>query len=323
VKNDTEQAQGLHEPVKEEALEQRVRAVSLPDWRAAREAVAALFDPYPGWQPVLASSSGPNLVRIQTGSPLNETGVEEAQTRETPDIASSDDDYARRFEGDVGEWFLKVQEDATRQLLRDHVGQTFLDVGGGHGQLTGALIECGSQVTVVGSSGVEGSRIEHYHEQGLIEFTTGNLLELPFPSNSFDVVISFRMLPHLKNWARFLQEMARVARQAVIVDYPEARSVNYLAPFLFPFKKHIEGNTRQYTVFRQAELVEVMEPLGYKCTGRFPQFLLPMVLHRRLESLPVSRRLERVSRSLGLTRRLGSPVILRFSRNHHLDEENR
>ena len=50
-----------------------------------------------------------------------------------PDVETASDDYARRFSGPVGEWFLDVQERACLDLLRPWRGGTVLDVGGGHG----------------------------------------------------------------------------------------------------------------------------------------------------------------------------------------------
>src|SRR5690348_10446475 len=63
---------------------------------------------------------------------------------ETADVETSSDDYARRFAGTVGAWFLERQADATRELLADlpH-GAKVVDVGGGHAQLTPMLVEAG------------------------------------------------------------------------------------------------------------------------------------------------------------------------------------
>ena len=52
---------------------------------------------------------------------------------ETADIDTSSDDYARRFSGKTGAWFLKVQQAATMRMLALSCQKTILDVGGGHG----------------------------------------------------------------------------------------------------------------------------------------------------------------------------------------------
>jgi len=50
---------------------------------------------------------------------------------ETADVETSSEDYAGRFSGAVGAWFLKVQEDATLHMLSPHAGASVIDVGGG------------------------------------------------------------------------------------------------------------------------------------------------------------------------------------------------
>lgn len=233
---------------------------------------------------------------------------------ETADIETSSDNYARRFSGNIGRWFLEVQANATLEMLQPYAGATVLDIGGGHGQLTEALIKQGYQVTVLGSADVCQSRIRHLVDQGLCRFEVGNILDLPFENEAFDVVISYRLLPHVSQWRPFLSECARVARQAVILDYPEVRSINYIAPYLFQFKKKLEGNTRPYTCFKKSELLAVFAAEGFRYQSHFAEFFVPMVLHRTLKSPKISSAVEKVFRFIGFTDLLGSPVILNLIR---------
>lgn len=235
---------------------------------------------------------------------------------ETADIETSSDDYARRFSGDVGRWFLEVQANATLQMLEPLSGATVLDVGGGHGQLTETLIEHGYQVTVLGSADVCQARIRHLVDQGLCHFKVGNILDLPYADEAFDVVISYRLLPHVSQWRPFLSECARVARQAVILDYPEVRSVNYIAPYLFQFKKKLEGNTRPYTCFKKSDLLDVFSAEGFSYQSHYAEFFVPMVLHRALKSPGISAAVEKAFRFIGFTDLLGSPVILKLIREN-------
>ena len=69
-----------------------------------------------------------------------------------PDIETASDDYARRFSGEVGAYFLDVQARTTLSLLEPWPGARVLDVGGGHGQVAIPLAENGFDVTVTGSS---------------------------------------------------------------------------------------------------------------------------------------------------------------------------
>ena len=182
---------------------------------------------------------------------------------ETADIETSSEDYALRFSGEIGAWLLKVQEEATLQMLDSYPNAKILDVGGGHGQLTNALVQNGYQVTVLGSADICKIKIQHFIDRNLCSFKVGNILTLPYPDRAFDIVVSYRLLSHVSQWQQFLSELATVARQAVIVDYPAVRSVNYIAPYLFQLKKGIEGNTRSFTCFQESELLEVFKPLGF------------------------------------------------------------
>lgn len=231
-----------------------------------------------------------------------------------PDVETASDDYAQRFAGGVGEWFLEVQEEATCRMLDSYPGARILDVGGGHGQTTPALIESGYDLTVLGSDAYCGRRIQPYVEKGLCKFDVGNVVDLPFAARAFDVVISYRMLPHVVHWKRYLGELARVAREAVIIDYPDVRSVNYVAPYLYRFKKQLEGNTRPFVCFKMSDILEAFEKSGFVYSDHYRQFLAPMVIHRKLGHPKTSKIIEKGFRALGLTDIFGSPVILKATR---------
>lgn len=234
---------------------------------------------------------------------------------ETADIETSSEDYATRFAGAIGAWLLQVQEAATLKMLAPYPGARVLDVGGGHGQLTKALIDYGYDVTVLGSSAECKARIQTYLDQGLCRFQVGNVLDMPYSDNTFDVVISYRFLAHVTQWQKFLAELTRVAGKALIVDYPTVRSANAIAPALFKFKKNLEGNTRPFVCYREQEVISFCRTLGWINCQRYAQFFWPMVLHRTLGRPIISSGLEQLPRLLGLTRLFGSPVITKFCKS--------
>lgn len=236
------------------------------------------------------------------------------QFSETADIETSSDGYATRFAGGVGKWFLNVQEQATLRMLAPYPGATVLDVGGGHGQMTGALVACGFDATVVGSNPLCAKRIQHYLDARRCSFEVGDVLNLPYKDKSFGVVISYRLLPHVTQWERFLGELCRVAEKAVIIDYPEYNSANAFVPLFFGFKKNLEGNTRRSTNYRRADLLRAFREHGFIYGESYAQYFVPMVIHRKLQAPTVSDKMEKVCRKIGLTRRWGSPVILKMIR---------
>lgn len=233
---------------------------------------------------------------------------------ESPDLESSTDAYASRFAGSVGEYFLDIQLGIVRQMLPSSTDCRILDIGGGHAQLTPALLQAGYDMTVLGSDDSCVERLNRSTNKDY-QFVTGNLLDLPFEESSFDVVLAFRMLPHLENWSQFIGELCRVAKQCVILDYPDLRSINWFAERMFALKKKVEPTTRPYRCFQKQNVTSVFKENSFRTFQSRGQFLLPMALHRLLRTEWISRVIESSARSLGLTSWFGSPVILKATCN--------
>jgi SAM-dependent methyltransferase len=234
--------------------------------------------------------------------------------REDADVGTSSEGYARRFAGPVGRFFLERQAQATLDLLRPFPGASVLDVGGGHGQVTGPLVAAGHAVTVLGSDTSCEARVREWTATGRARFVAGDLLAPPIPDRSHDVVLSYRLLPHVHRWPELVAALSRLSRAVVLVDYPTRRSVNAAADLFFGLKKGVEGDTRPFSVFSDGEVERAFASHGFVRTGRRPQFFFPMALHRGLRSARLARGLEGAASGLGLTRALGSPVILRLER---------
>ncbi|MCL4819009.1 MAG: methyltransferase domain-containing protein [Vicinamibacteria bacterium] len=235
--------------------------------------------------------------------------------REEADVETASADYARRFAGPVGTWFLDVQARATLELLAPFPRASVLDVGGGHGQVAEALLAAGHPLTVLGSrADACSATLRPRVDEGRVRFVTADLLACGQPDGAFDVVLSYRLLPHVERWPALIAELCRLARRAVIVDYPTRRSVNAVAEGFFAVKKGVEGNTRPFLVFHEREIADAFAASRFRETARRPQFFFPMALHRGLGHAGVSRALEGAAGALGLRRALGSPVILRCER---------
>lgn len=229
---------------------------------------------------------------------------------ETADIDSSTEDYATRFSGPVGEYFLGVQTTITMRCISSGPGASILDVGGGHSQLAVPLVKNNYKVTVTGSDKSCRTLLDRRLEPGSFTFDICDMLALPYDNNAFDYVLAFRLLPHVERWQLLLAEMCRVARTAVIFDYPDIRSSNVFYDMLFSVKKKYEKNTRTFTLFRRSEIAKELQVNNFLPPRFNPQFFLPMVVHRSLKSVPLSKGMEAVCQALLLTRFFGSPVIV-------------
>jgi SAM-dependent methyltransferase len=235
--------------------------------------------------------------------------------QETADIETASDGYAARFAGSVGDYFLDVQLRHTLDLLAPWANGRVLDVGGGHGQLAIPLVARGFDMTVVGSDAVCESRLARSLPPGSYSFRACDLLTLPYDDRSFDAVIAFRLLPHVVRWERLIAEMCRVARHAVVIDYPATHSINFVADRFFGLKKALEGDTRPYRCFTREEIRRSFGAHGFGVARFRPEFTFPMVVHRQFRLGALSRTLEAIPAALGVTDHVGSPVIVRLTRS--------
>ena len=91
--------------------------------------------------------------------------------------------------------------------------KTVLDVGCGSGCGTHQFALKGAQLVVGGD--ISGEAIEYantrYHDDRAY-FILLDAQELPFPDNSFDTIIAFEVIEHLKRYEHFLSECNRVLR---------------------------------------------------------------------------------------------------------------
>jgi len=141
-----------------------------------------------------------------------------------------------------------------------------------------------------------------------------NLRELPFDDSSIDVVVAIRLITHLEDWQTVIPEMCRVAKKAVVIDFPTTGSLNGLSPLFFDLKKVIERDTRTYRSFSPTDFRELFERCGFKIDLVQKQFFIPMVVHRIVHGHKIAQATERIMRTLGITGLFGSPAVLRATR---------
>jgi hypothetical protein len=244
--------------------------------------------------------------------------IVEHDTR-TPDVETASEGYALRFRGPVGRWLLSAQEDGVRTLLQPHAAEVLnvFEVGGGHGQLTELFLSSGHRITVQGSSRGALARLERLRSlhPGQLRFVVSRFWSLPFADRSFDLVVGVRLLAHVEEWRELLEEMIRVSRRYVIVDFPPLSSSNILTPLLFWAKRLVEGDTRPYFCYWPRTLKSYFRSRGFEPIAVYRQFAVPMGLHRAIGRAAVSRRVESALRGSGLTRAIGSPALLMAERN--------
>lgn len=232
-----------------------------------------------------------------------------------PDVASSSNEYATRFSGETGGYFLEVQDNALKKLLSQIPPtksiQRVLDLGGGHCQLVERYLSCGYHVYMQGSD--ERSFLRPislgYNNSPYVHFITHHIEELhTIPDQSYDLVSGIRLMAHIPDWETFLNHCLRISKYGIIFDYANLYSINLLSPLLFHLKKRVEKNTRPFFCHTSRNIKNLLHRSGAARIIQEPQFVFPMGLHRALGKKKLSERLEKSASLFGLSS-LGSPVM--------------
>jgi ubiquinone/menaquinone biosynthesis C-methylase UbiE len=217
-----------------------------------------------------------------------------------------------RFSGPIGQLIANTQEEVIAGFLNPIAGRTVLDVGTGTGRAAIALARRGARVTGVDASAemlVVADR--RARDAGVeVAFLSGDAHGLGFGDRSFDAVVCLRVLMHTPDWQRSLAELCRVARDRVVFDYPSLWSAAALQASARRVAHGFGARVEAYRVFRRASIAAALTREGFQLAGEHHQFVLPIALHKRLNSEAATRRVERMFSRIGLTRLFGSPVTV-------------
>ncbi len=115
---------------------------------------------------------------------------------------------------------------------------------------------------------------------------------------------------HTPRWADCVAELCRVADQLVILDYPSARSVAWLQSLGRRAIAAVGGRTEPYRVFSHAKVVDALRRSGFRVRSVHRQFVLPIAVHKAINSPRFTVTVEGWLDRIGLLRLFGSPVTL-------------
>jgi len=158
------------------------------------------------------------------------------------DTRSYYDEFAGWYERERGGGYHRMVDDLELDLVRRYgSGKDVLEAGCG----TGLLLEraasfAGRAVGVDLSAGM----LDRARSRGL-RVVQGSVTNLPFPTASFDLAYSVKVLAHVEHIERALSELARVVRPGgiVLAEYYNARSLRYLIKRIKPATPVSESET--------------------------------------------------------------------------------
>lgn len=217
-----------------------------------------------------------------------------------------------RFSGPIGRLIATSQERVIASFLDPVAGRTVLDVGTGTGRAAIALARRGAVVTGVDASAemLTVARRTADAAKVSVTFAQDDAHRLNYPDASFDAVICLRVLMHTPDWRQSLGELCRVARTRVVFDYPALASAALLQSVTRRVAHAAGARVEAYRVFTDGAVRGVLTANGFAIQDMHRQFVLPIALHKRMNSEAATRRIEHAMTRVGLNGLFGSPVTL-------------
>jgi ubiquinone/menaquinone biosynthesis C-methylase UbiE len=132
-----------------------------------------------------------------------------------------------------------LTEEAIGAVLSEIVGSDVLEAGCGKGVLVGKLSERARvTATDIIISDVARSRAPS------ATFLEANVEALPFPDRQFDTVVCTHTLEHVRDLAKSLSELRRLAKKKLVIVVPKQRPYRYtfdLHLHFFPYRSSLLG----------------------------------------------------------------------------------
>lgn len=243
---------------------------------------------------------------------MSETGREHYSYSVYADPAMAERFHGMRFSGPIGRLLADTQEQVIASFLDPVPGRTILDVGTGTGRAAIALARRGGVVTGIDASAemLAVARRRAEEAGATVVFAREDAHRLPFPDQSFSAAVCLRVLMHTPDWRQSLSELCRVAQDRVVFDYPALASAALLQSIARRIAHAAGARVEAYRVFSDASIHAVLARNRFRVIGMHRQFVLPIAVHKRMNSESATRRIEAALAKIGLNSLFGSPVTV-------------
>ena len=223
---------------------------------------------------------------------------------------------ALRFGGPIGQLVQHEQEVLLMAAFGPIRGRTILDVGTGTGRAALAFARAGADVTGIDASAemLAVARRTAEERKLAVTFQTGDAHAIPFGDRQFECAVSLRVIMHTPDWKRCVEELCRVAKWRIVVDFPSATSAAAIESRSRQKKQARGEKVEAYRTLKVDDVRAVIEAAGFRVIGVHKQFVLPINFHKLFNAPALTQSVEAILRFAGLLKIFGSPVTLTAER---------
>ena len=169
------------------------------------------------------------------------------------------------------------EKEAVLDALSPLDDRRVLEIACGTGRFTVMLAERGAEVVGLDISAAmlaQGrAKARRVGVADRIEFLRGDAARLPFPDDSFDVAFAMRFFHLADTPAKFLAEMARVARDRVVFDTFNDASARVVYNWLLPMGSRL---------YSRGEVERLIDDAGLELAEAAHDFVLPYGFYRKI-----------------------------------------
>src|SRR5689334_5098707 len=205
------------------------------------------------------------------------------------------DDFSIGYERERGYGYHQLLDELEMRVVGPMAeGKSVLEIGCGTGLILGRLAKHAQRAVGIDLSP---GMLQHARARGL-EVVCSSATSLPFPSNSFDLVCSFKVLAHVPDIATALAEITRVTKPGgrIALEFYNPWSLRYLAKKLAGPQPISDGRTEAdvFTRWDSPPRVRAMLPKDVVLEGfRGVRVITPAAMVHRVPLLrDVLRRVE-------------------------------
>jgi ubiquinone/menaquinone biosynthesis C-methylase UbiE len=172
------------------------------------------------------------------------------------------DEFASWYERERGRGYHAFLDRMEIQAAAPYIeGKEILEAGCGTGLVLEGLARIARKA--VGLD-ISAGMLDKARDRGL-DVVKGSVTDLPFAADSFDAVVSFKVLAHVPDLRRAISECARVTRPGgtMVLEFYNRNSIRHLVKKLKPAHKVADGtfDTQVHTAYHSwSDILKLLPP---------------------------------------------------------------